>query len=49
MLKQPIKECNLIDLSEKKFLNCFYTNATLLNNIFDEFIEEIHSNEGKLL
>ena len=30
-----------VDLSRQNYFTCFYTNATSLNNKFDEFIEEI--------
>jgi len=49
LLKQSIKECNLNGLSEQSYLNCFYTNATSLNNKFDEFIEEIHNNKAQVI
>ena len=38
-----------VDLSRQSFLKCFYTNATSLNNKFDELIEEINNKEAQLI
>ena len=38
-----------IDLRKQSFLNCFYTNATSLNNKFDEFVEEIKDHRAQMI
>ena len=39
-------DCKVNDWIRQRFIKCFYTNATSLNNKFDEFIEEINDNEA---
>jgi hypothetical protein len=33
----------------QSYLHCFYTNATSLNNKFDEFIDEINNNHAQIV
>ena len=42
-------DCKVNDWIRQRFIKCFYTNATSLNNKFDEFIEEINDNEAQLI
>ena len=47
LLDPPIER--KVDLSRQKYLNCFYTNATSMNNKFDELINEIHANKSQVI
>ena len=49
LLETSTNDCKETDLSRISYLKCYYTNATSLNNKFDEFIEEIREKQSQVI